>query len=80
MGNNLEVSMNMKSAIKATALAFIFCVVAAFGQICTSLSDTNNELFSRIYGCEAAGTIANSMGDVTEGLSWRQIEERYGPC
>jgi ADP-ribosylglycohydrolase len=35
-------------------------------------------LFSRIYGCEAAGTIANSMGDIPEGLSWQQIEERYG--
>jgi ADP-ribosylglycohydrolase len=38
----------------------------------------NNELFSRIYGCEAAGNIANSMGDVTEGLSWQEIEKRYG--
>ncbi|MHC4171544.1 MAG: ADP-ribosylglycohydrolase family protein [Planctomycetota bacterium] len=38
----------------------------------------NSRLFSRIYGCEAAGTIGNSMGDVTEGLSWRKIEERYG--
>ncbi len=35
-------------------------------------------LLSRIYGCEAAGTIGNSMGDVTEGLSWREIEERFG--
>ncbi len=41
-------------------------------------SDFDNELFSRIYGCEAAGNIANSMGDVTEGLSWREIEKRYG--
>ncbi len=35
-------------------------------------------LFDKIYGCEAAGTIANSMGDVTEGLSYTEIEERYG--
>lgn len=37
-----------------------------------------NALYDRIYGCNAAGTIGNSMGDVTEGLTWRQIEERYG--
>lgn len=40
--------------------------------------ESSSRLFLRIYGCEAAGNIANSMGDVTEGLSWRQIEERYG--
>jgi ADP-ribosylglycohydrolase len=43
-----------------------------------SQSEFDNELFSRIYGCEAAGNIANSMGDVTEGLSWQEIEKRYG--
>ena len=37
-----------------------------------------NRLYDKIYGCNAAGTIGNSMGDVTEGLTWRQIEERYG--
>ncbi len=37
-----------------------------------------SRLFDRIYGCEAAGTIGNSMGDVTEGLTYREIEERYG--
>jgi ADP-ribosylglycohydrolase len=36
------------------------------------------KLFSKIYGCEAAATIANSMGDVTEGLSYKEIEKRYG--
>lgn len=35
-------------------------------------------LFEKIYGAEAAGTIANSMGDVTEGLRYKEIEERYG--
>ncbi|HEV2527125.1 MAG TPA: ADP-ribosylglycohydrolase family protein [Thermomicrobiales bacterium] len=35
-------------------------------------------LFDKVYGAEAAGTIANSMGDVTEGLRYREIEERYG--
>jgi ADP-ribosylglycohydrolase len=37
-----------------------------------------NALYDRIYAVNAAGTIANSMGDVTEGLTWQQIEERYG--
>lgn len=37
-----------------------------------------NTLYDKIYACNAAGTIGNSMGDVTEGLTWRQIEERYG--
>lgn len=35
-------------------------------------------LFEKIYGVEAATTIANSMGDVLEGLAWFEIEERYG--
>ena len=39
---------------------------------------TTTALFDKIYACNAAGTIGNSMGDVTEGLTWRQIEERYG--
>ncbi len=38
----------------------------------------SNRLYDKIYACNAAGTIGNSMGDVTEGLTWRQIEERYG--
>lgn len=38
----------------------------------------DNRLFAKIYGCEAAGTIGNSMGDVTEGLTWQQIEAQYG--
>lgn len=37
-----------------------------------------NRLFSKIYGCEAAATIANSMGDVTEGFTYKEIEERWG--
>lgn len=35
-------------------------------------------LFDKIYGCEAAGTIANSMGDVTEGYLYREIEKKFG--
>ncbi len=36
------------------------------------------QLFDKIYGCEAAGTIGNSMGDVTEGYTYQEIEERFG--
>ncbi len=35
-------------------------------------------LFSKIYGCEAACTIGNSMGDVTEMYTYEEIEERWG--
>ncbi|UCE46982.1 MAG: hypothetical protein JSW47_15395, partial [Phycisphaerales bacterium] len=81
--------MRTNSALKATALAFTFCAVAACGLVFARASDSGSnaafskkdahgQLFSRIYGCEAAGTIGNSMGDVTEGLSWRKIEDRYG--
>ena len=35
-------------------------------------------LFDKVYGAEAAGTIANSMGDVTEGMHYTEIEEKYG--
>jgi ADP-ribosylglycohydrolase len=37
-----------------------------------------SELFQRIHGCEAAGAIANAMGEATEALSYQQIEERFG--
>ncbi len=37
-----------------------------------------NRLFSKIQGCEAAATIANSMGDVTETFNYKEIEQRWG--
>ena len=37
-----------------------------------------NQLLNRIHGCEAAGTIANAMGDPVEGWSWQKIEQEYG--
>ncbi|MFA6504451.1 MAG: ADP-ribosylglycohydrolase family protein [Treponemataceae bacterium] len=37
-----------------------------------------NRLFSKIYGCEAACTIGNSMGDVTELFTYEEIEARWG--
>jgi len=48
------------------------------GSRAADRAEFDNALFSRIYGCEAAGNIANSMGDVVEGLSWQEIEKRYG--
>lgn len=35
-------------------------------------------LYERIYACNAAVTISNSMGDVTEGMSYQAIEEKFG--
>lgn len=35
-------------------------------------------LFDKVYGAEAAATIANSMGDVTEGMHYTEIEEKFG--
>jgi ADP-ribosylglycohydrolase len=55
----------------------VFCGIAAEAGA-QNRTEFNNELFARIYGCEAAGNIANSMGDVSEGLSWQEIEKRYG--
>jgi ADP-ribosylglycohydrolase len=81
--------MKAKSAPRTITLVLlsfmaVVCEQAHAGRVISkpdpaaSSSDTDNELFRRIYGCEAAGAIANSMGDVTEGMSWRQIEKRYG--
>lgn len=35
-------------------------------------------LWEKVYGVEAATTIANSMGDVTEMYSWDEIEQKFG--
>jgi len=78
--------MTTNSLSKTLALALVVFGIIAYGQTLAAANepkpnrgpDTSNELFRRIYGCEAAGNIANSMGDVTEGKSWRQIEEQYG--
>jgi len=37
-----------------------------------------DRLFAKLYGCEAAGTIGNAMGDIVEGLDYKEIEARYG--
>ena len=34
-------------------------------------------LLEKIHGCNAAVNISNSMGDVTEGKSYQEIEERF---
>ena len=35
-------------------------------------------LFEKIHGCNAAVMVSNSMGDITEGQGYQQIEERFG--
>jgi ADP-ribosylglycohydrolase len=57
----------MTKAIWALALA-----AAAFGQ------SPNTKLFSKIYGCEAAVSIANAMGASVEGWTYERIEQTYG--
>lgn len=37
-----------------------------------------NPLFDKIYACNAVAPVANSMGDITETLSWREIEDKFG--
>lgn len=37
-----------------------------------------NKLYRKIYGCEVAAAVANSMGDVSEGMTYQQIDEKYG--
>ncbi len=61
-----------------TARTAALAVVLAGAACAQSGAPPKSKLFSRIYGCEAAGNIANSMGDVVEGLSWQEIEKRYG--
>ena len=34
-------------------------------------------LYEKIHGCNAAAAIFNSMGDVTEGMSYQEIEAHY---
>ena len=78
--------MATNSSGKSLVLVFALFGIAVCGQTLAAANEpksnrgpgADNELFRRIYGCEAAGNIANSMGDVTEGKSWRQIEEQYG--
>jgi len=78
--------MATNSSGKSLILVFAMFGIAVCGQTLAAANEpksnrgpgADNELFRRIYGCEAAGNIANSMGDVTEGKSWRQIEEQYG--
>ncbi|MFH1716227.1 MAG: ADP-ribosylglycohydrolase family protein [Planctomycetota bacterium] len=73
--------MRAAPTLRLMILTIGFCALGASGLMYAASvgeGQIDNELFSRIYGCEAAGAIANSMGDVTEGLNWRKIEERYG--
>lgn len=38
----------------------------------------DGDLFDRIRAVEVAATVGHSMGDVTEIMDWREIEETYG--
>lgn len=44
----------------------------------TAGAQPKDKLFSRIYGCEAAATIANAMGASVEGWDYERIEQTYG--
>jgi ADP-ribosylglycohydrolase len=35
-------------------------------------------ILQRIHGVEAAAAIANSMGDITEGMTYQAIDDKYG--
>ncbi|MHC4718525.1 MAG: ADP-ribosylglycohydrolase family protein, partial [Planctomycetota bacterium] len=35
-------------------------------------------LFDKIHGCNAAAVVSNSMGDITEGRSYQDIEAQFG--
>jgi hypothetical protein len=54
----------MKKSMLALALA-----TAAWAQA------PNTKLFSKIYGCEAAVSIANAMGASVEGWTYERIEQ-----
>ncbi len=70
--------------MEGIARFFLFLLTnTVIGQVLQKTDSKNAQfirpsLFSKIYGCEAAGNIANSMGDVTEGMNWQDIESRYG--
>jgi ADP-ribosylglycohydrolase len=72
--------MHMAATASKTiaVLSITLCTMIPSASSRAADAAVKDRLFSRIYGCEAAGTIANSMGDVTEGLSWREIDRRYG--
>jgi len=75
--------MPRKRIRRIAGFIFLAWTTAVSGQVSRKTDSEGTRsvrpsLFSRLYGCEAAGNIANSMGDVTEGLTWQEIESRYG--
>jgi ADP-ribosylglycohydrolase len=62
---------------KSVLLALLLGAVVIYGQP-ASAGSPNDRLFSRIYGCEAAVTIANAMGASVEGWPYERIEQTYG--
>ncbi len=60
-------------------LAFVALLLGtAAGQAQSSGGSPDTQLFSKIYGCEAAVTIGNAMGVPVEGWTWEKIEATYG--
>ncbi len=64
-------------AWKPAGIALLLGVAVSCGQP-ASAGSPKNQLFSRIYGCEAAVRIGNSMGEPVEGWPWWRIEKTYG--
>ena len=52
-------------------------VAAGYGQT-ASTNLPSNRLFSKVYGCEAAASIGNSMGAPVEGSTWQKTERTHG--
>ena len=62
---------------KVVLIALILSNLVCFGQSPKPVSP-NDRLFSKIYGCDAAVTIANAIGEPVEGWPWWKIEMTYG--
>lgn len=58
-------------------LALMLGLAVSYGQPANPGSP-NDKLFSRIYGCEAAVSIANAMGASVEGWPYERIEKTHG--
>ena len=57
-------------------IAFFLAATASFGHAADE--PTTSRLYEGIFACEAAAAIANSMGDVVEGMRWQDIEKAHG--
>jgi ADP-ribosylglycohydrolase len=60
-----------------TLIAAVLASGLSYGQP-ASAGSPNDQLFSRIYGCEAAGAIGSAMERLVQGMSRERIEQTYG--